>query len=586
MQLANSPLQSMPRFSALAYPMGPVGSLQTIPPYATSQSKDAFSFTQLQQQLVRPSLSITTSEKNQLFVRHPWLTRTLKASNLVANGNQDFGLTLKMYTAIYTKLDSNGKAQLKKLLDQGILANAKTDDGRSTLYHLYAMATTPRGSGYDQQKILRETVAKLSEPYTITQKFSPLSQQAAAQMMKKEMETNRSGKPVKWEDLNVTSSATCVSSSVMYYMAEKEPGEFARHMNELTSPLHAFYEKARLDEISPDNPQLALDILRNNNIEFTMSNAQEVLIKVPNPPTGIIRALDAQKNPASNNKERNAIETAYQSALTHLATASYDPGTDLRDSETPGETSKGLTEAEKSLIETIVKDNGGVQSVTYQAVSGKSNPQADEEGNSYLYGYKRSFERTAADLIEALKMGEFIIIGITDTDASGSITGGHEITITGASINKQTGELEFTVADSDDNIPTLVTRSARELIPRIHHAGMPLQLARKIHQEQQQNASSYFVPDHNDAKRFTLLAYNAEPMPAEFQEEPAAASVASAPPQTTLPPTAAFPSYAVPPVPVTPANYQVNNPFINRYPTNTPFPLPQQAIPQAVSSAA
>ena len=38
-------------------------------------------------------------------------------------------------------------------------------------------------------------------------------------------------------------------------------------------------------------------------------------------------------------------------------------------------------------------------------------------------------------------------------------------------------------AASESAVPTPVVRSARDLVPRIHHAGMPLKLAQKIQTE-------------------------------------------------------------------------------------------------------
>jgi hypothetical protein len=462
---------------------------------------------------------------------------------------------VKMFTQINKTLSPTSQQQLQTLLQQGVLTQQKADDGHSTLYQLYGILTTPRAQGYDNRAILQETIQVLAKPYSISQRFAPTTPQAAQALLGAHRASVMYGGPqspalaINPQDLHVENSATCVASSVMYYMADKEPADLARHINELTSPLNAFFEKARFDEISPDNPANALNILNSHQISYSISGPGEVLVKVENPPTGVVRAITSQGNPSSKNY-RNAIGAAYQSALTYLATHSYNPATDLRDSDVPGETSKGLTEAEKTLMEAIVKDNGGFQSVTYQAVGSKANPAPGEENNSYLFGYNRPFEKTIQDILQALQMNEPVIIGTTDTDETGAIVAGHEITITGAYTDPKDNQLKFVVADSDDDVAGPVVKNARELIPTIHHAGLPVALARQVNREIQTNAG-YLVPDQRDQMNFKLLARETGPMPQEQPEAPAVNPAAFNPFQPIQP--AAFPAQAFIP------NY--SNPF-------------------------
>lgn len=510
----------------MSFPGNQVG-LQGLPTYASQLNtspnppRKIYSggmnhFDQFQRSLTEANTPVSKAERMRLFLFHPVISLRMRKHPAPVEANEDPTQQVKMYAVLHKSLNSKGKRQLKALLSEGVLSTADTDNQHTTLYQLYSMLTTPRSPGYDAKSLVQEAVGILHQPYTITQKFEPLSENAAQQLLDNQNNNwqaypQNPQKQLTFSDLNVDNSATCVSSSVMYYMADKKPGELARHLNELTSPLNAFHEKVKLSELSPDNPQQAFEILKQHHIPYYVSGPDEVTVKIDNPPAGIIRAMDSQDVPTGG-RYRNALEAAYQSALTHLATSSYDPATDLRDSEVPGETSKGLTEDEKTLMETIIKDNGGVQSITYQVVNGKANPQPGEEGNAYLYGYTRSFNQTANDMLASLKMGEPIIIGITDTDADGSIVGGHEITITGATTDPKTGELKFVVADSDDDVPSLVVRSARELIPRIHHAGMPLKIAQQINQEITTN-NGYLVPDDTDAAQFQLMARQTGPFP-------------------------------------------------------------------------
>lgn len=570
--------------------MSPIVPPTPAPIYTTTPTQlpqplqtDGIQFARFQQQQCKPMLIETTQDKANALLLHPQQYRQFQQMNTAESP----AITVKMANQIMRALDPLAQRQFKHLLNRGVLTKSKSDDGHSALYHLYGILTTRRAPGYDNRSILRETIQILSQPYTISQRFAPTSPEVSRQLMQVRNNPGiNSGnvlppiKPLAPEDLNVESSATCVASSVMYYMADKEPTGLARHINELTSPLSAFFEKARFEEISPDAPQQALQILQENQIPYYVSGPGEVTVKVENPPTGVIRATSSQNLPTGN-QYRNAISAAYQSAITYLVTRSYDPASDLRDADEPGETSKGLTEAEKTLMEAIIKDNGGVQSVTYQAVNNKVNPVPGEENNSYLFGYNRSFEKTTSDILAALRMNEPVIIGTTDTDETGAIVAGHEITITGAYTDPQDGQLKFVVADSDDNVAAPVVKSARDLIPTIHHAGLPVRLARSINQEIKNN-QGYLIPDAQDQANFTLLARETGPMPAEPPEEIPATTLA---PQPTIEWVPASQIY--PPLPVKPAYPPMNatnNPFSQIQPGN-PFAIPPRPLPMAAPAA-
>lgn len=520
MSMANS---SQPSSIRYAYPPVAPGVLSSRPAQPVAGRPSMLSFDRFQRLQTVPIIRLTMWDQAAIILLHPMRYLSFRKQPPIAG--EGLFETLYMYNKLSSALDPAGRKHLQKLQAQDVLRNTRSDDNHSTLFHLFAMLTTPRTNGFKPNILLKEAVEILNQPFSINQKFGPLSDNAAKKILQARnypgsilqsgSQSSPLAKPLQKEDLNVENSATCVASSVMYYMADKEPSELARHLNELTSPMNAFLEKARLNEIAPGNPAQALQTLRDHSIPFTPLvtplASDEVNVKVALPRAGVLRAVDSQKYPQGA-PYRSALETAYQSALTALATSSYDPATDMRDSEPPEENGKGLTEEEKTLMETIVKENGGVQSVTFQAVANKSSPKPGEEGNSYLYGYYHSFEQTANYICQSLQMGQPVIIGTTDTDASGSIVTGHEITITGAFTDPKTKELQFIVADSDDDKPAAIVKSAKALIPTIHHAGFPLPLAAQIKQGNPTN-SGYLIPDQNDAQNFKLLNRETGQMP-------------------------------------------------------------------------
>ncbi|MDD3150644.1 MAG: hypothetical protein PHV68_07390 [Candidatus Gastranaerophilales bacterium] len=123
---------------------------------------------------------------------------------------------------------------------------------------------------------------------------------------------------------------------------------------------------------------------------------------------------------------------------------------------------KGLTEFEKNFTESIVDNNGGKTSITYQIV----------DDNAVLTGYNYDIETTKNHLLNALKDGENIIIGITETDENNKIICGHEITVIDTRKDEK-GELYFVCNDTDDDYIGAVEIKATDLLPKIHHAGIP-----------------------------------------------------------------------------------------------------------------
>ena len=567
-----------------SFSIAPPPAATTAALLASPQIATGFTLDQFQRRQTQPIIQLTNKDKAALVAFHPLEFRKFQQMGTLAAPHEGLYESLYMYDKVYDVLNPYNRAQLKKLLGQGVLQNTKAEGGHSALFQLYAMLTTRRAPGYDAKALVNETVDILCRPYAITQKFAPLSEDAVQKILlaRNYPESNRAGvqppsKLLTRTDLNVEESGTCVASSVMYYMADREPAELARHLNELTSPLNAFFKKVKLDAIAPDNPNQALLTLQENKIPYQLTGPNEATITVNLPPAGALRAKDSQRA-SMDHRYRNAIETAYQSALTFLVCNAYDPAIDKEDSGPDEESRKGLTEQQKSLLESIVKGNGGVQSVTYQAVDNKANPAPGEENNSYLFGYTRPFEQTTNDILQSLKMKEPVIVGTTDTDETGAIVTGHEITLTGAYNDPADRQLKFVVADSDDTKPKLVVKSAKELIPTIHHAGLPLHLAQRINQEINQT-QGILVPDAQDAAHFTLLHRQEGPMASAVPEAMPVFSapvrpygVSNALPAITPWPGStpnAFPgSYNQLPLRTGTLNAPVN-PFVNGY--NNPF---------------
>ena len=121
--------------------------------------------------------------------------------------------------------------------------------------------------------------------------------------------------------------------------------------------------------------------------------------------------------------------------------------------------------------ESLVEDKN-ITSVTYQKV----------DDNQKVIGYEADYNTVKDQLLETLGTGKNIIIGYTMTDENNYIKGGHEITIIGSRTDEN-GQLMFICNDTDDDNFTPIEYPASYLIPKIHHAGIPSDIADKTMQQ-------------------------------------------------------------------------------------------------------
>ena len=88
---------------------------------------------------------------------------------------------------------------------------------------------------------------------------------------------------------------------------------------------------------------------------------------------------------------------------------------------------------------------------------------------------KGDYKQKVQHLVQSLNHGSNVIVGITYWDKNNRVTNGHELTVVGYKTNKN-NELVFILNDTDDEYQKPIEMKAKELIPRIHHAGIPGEL--------------------------------------------------------------------------------------------------------------
>ncbi len=569
----------------------------------------------------QPPVPNLSAKQQQWLATHPQWAAPLQQGLAAMNEGKPESTPqrMAMFLSLYEGLNTEGQSNLRRLLQQGVLNNTAGDDAHSTLYHLYAMATTPRLQGFNAKLLVQDALSLLAHPNDVEQDNVALGegeQQAMLRTLQTPQPTNEHRQQVlpgvrTAASVNVVHTNNCAMAAQLSRMASTQPKELARHLNELTAT-GLFFKTVYPQDVLPENPAKAEEQLRTNNLRYyKVPKEGSFVVAIPAPAAGVQRALAAHnkvaKGQALGQKEASALMVLYENTLLYNAVKKgYDVAADKRDTLDLAQVSimgsaslkdeqkqalyglfassprpdvirakvtqaldalpnlsktdraailnnlygenEGLTASEKNLMERLLETGAGYTNVQYQVMGPPPNANHSNENDQYLYGYTHSFEAIEKDLVSALNTGRHVLLAQSFTSEGGISATGHEVPVKGYGRNPKTGELEFYIADTDDDKKGLITMSAKELIPKIHHMALPYGIAAKSWEPVLAHPEQFFVPDAADAKRYKLIpTLKATPPPtlvlpgvekaqelARLKELSAAAAVATTPPPPTL----------------------------------------------------
>ncbi len=374
----------------------------------------------------------------------------------------------KKYKEISEELDSKYKKKLEYALKTGILLKNNSDDKSSVLDNLHKILKEERDKGLDGRTILKECLDIIRNPYVITQTCEDIPNEYKTEVIG--LVTNLSEDPQEiWnvnQDLDNLHSGTCPTASVEFDLATKNPAEFFRIVEGLTSPKNEAYKVIDMDALSEKTLD-AVWLLNKFKTPHKIADFNKAVVQLKPDENAIIRARI--QNHHRDKGERSIIDVLMQSTMMQLGSQqTYNSLIDKRAPNAWTMDDGGLIEFEKTYVESIMENKNTV-SVIYQKV--------DENGR--LVGYEKDFQTIKNELLETLNMGHNVIIGYTWPDPdNGNKLAGHEITIVGYKTNEK-GEGIFVCQDSDDGIDKPVEMEEDFLLRSIHHAGLPEKIAMK-----------------------------------------------------------------------------------------------------------
>ena len=360
------------------------------------------------------------------------------------------------------------KRKLEYALKSGQLLKNNSNDKSTVLDNLHKIITEERDPGLDKNTILEECLDIIANPYVITQTCEDIPQeyQKAVIGLITNLDTNPNKiMQTKWE-LDNMHTGTCPAASIEFDLATKHTAEFFRLVEGLTSPKHEVTKKIKLDSLS-ENSLDAVWLLNKFKTPWKKESFDTATILLKPDEHAIIRARI--QNHHKDKGERSIIDVLMQSTFMQLGSQqTYNSLTDKRAPNDWTQDNGGLIEFEKTFVESVIEDKN-TTSVIYQNV--------DEDG--HLSGYTKDFATIKKELLATLKAGHNINIGYTWPDPyNENRLAGHEITIVSYKV-KPNGEGVFICQDSDDDKAEPIEMSEKELLPKIHHAGIPETIASK-----------------------------------------------------------------------------------------------------------
>ena len=370
------------------------------------------------------------------------------------------------YNNLTKHLDKDGKKLLNTLLKNGILLKNDSNDKSTTLENLHKMISTPRANGMDADLLLRHTINTIADPYIITQHFGDVPEQYRDDVINKITGNSKNliERKVAEHDITDLYSGCCVAASEEFNLASRHPAEFARFAEGLTSPSMSVKKTIRMDSLS-DKALDAIWLLNAFEIPYEAKDFNTATVTLAPDKHAIIREQIQER--FQDPLERSPIDVLMQSTFMNVGSQqTYNTLNDKRGGKFSIE-DIGLIDFEKTFMESVVEDKN-ITSVIYQKV--------DENQN--IIGYEADYNTVKNQILETLNSGKNIIIGYTMTDENRHILGGHEITIVGTRTDSN-GELLLVCNDTDDDKPNAIEYPASYLIPKIHHAGIPTEIAEK-----------------------------------------------------------------------------------------------------------
>ena len=236
----------------------------------------------------------------------------------------------KKYKEIVSELNMSYRKKLEYALKSGILLKNNSDDKSSVLDNLHKILKEERDKGLDGRTILKECLDIIYNPYVITQTCEDIPQEYKTQVLG--LVTNLSEDINELENANTEldnmHTGTCPTASIEFDLATKNPAEFFRMVEGLTSPKNETYKIIDMDALS-DKTLDAVWLLNKFKTPHKKISFDKAVVQLKPDENAIIRTRI--QNNHRDKGERSIIDVLMQSTMMQLGSQqTYNSLTDKR----------------------------------------------------------------------------------------------------------------------------------------------------------------------------------------------------------------------------------------------------------------
>ena len=158
----------------------------------------------------------------------------------------------KKYKELSEELDSKYRQKLEYALKTGILLKNNSDDKSTVLDNLHKILKEERDAGLDGKTLLKECLDIIHNPYVITQTCEDIPREYKTPIIGLISNLSEDEKTIREVNFNLDNmhTGTCPTASVEFDLATRQPAEFFRMVEGLTSPKNEIKKTINLDSLS------------------------------------------------------------------------------------------------------------------------------------------------------------------------------------------------------------------------------------------------------------------------------------------------------------------------------------------------
>ena len=412
----------------------------------------------LEIKVVKPQIPQTYVSQNK--------KQELSSSRKILNKEEEI-----QYDNIKNLLPEEYQKKLTNILSSGRLLQDDSEGNLTVLSSLYKIVNDERLPEINNIELLKDCIDILDNPYIITQRAEDIPEEYQDEFKKRFLAAEKKSESFYKITTNIAISAdnslseesgiteeeffkyrsigTCAAASLEFELATKQPAEFFRIVERLSSNRIGVFKTIELQKSDKH-------LVEFFETRHAMIEPDKFIVRLS--PDENAYLLSEIQNKYQDDGERSIVDILMQSVIMNLGSRqTYDSINDRRAANELTNNNDGLIVSEINFARKIL-----VSSTSYY----REYKKLDSAGKIKNLEEQNNIKN---EILKTLQKNNNVVAGLIYNDEEGFCTGGHEVTIVGYTKNLQ-GRGFFIIQDSDDYRAKPELLEEEELLKLIHHA--------------------------------------------------------------------------------------------------------------------